>query len=322
MSNTDAVVHSLGRLARINVTAAKGFNVTAENVKNRGLKVLLKSYAQERAQFAADLANEMERLKPGSSTKETLSLSRMLGSFHRGWINIKAAMTIGQPSTERVVLSEVQRGEAVARSRYADVLEKGLPEPVRQMVQQQFEQIKADGQRINKLAGVGNEQLVVRLFDTEAAANQAVSDLEAAGFGDATIEYVTLEEVARVFSGEDSNLRRESVMAGALIAAVIVVVLALIASLLTELLTPQSLPEIVGLSLTQIILLALVLGAGFGGLFGALIGVGITEEDAHRYADSLTRGNILLYVRTTNDKADQASAIMKRANAHRFAMAN
>jgi len=322
MTNTDAVVHSLGRLARINVTAAKGFNVTAENAKNRGLKVLLKSFAQERAQFAADLLSEMEKLKPGSSAKETVSLSRMLGSFHRGWINIKSAMTIGQPSTERVVLSEVQRGEAVARSRYKDVLEKGLPEPMRQMVQQQFEEIKKDGQRIDRLAGTGQHRTVVRLFDTEAAASQAVSELEAAGFGDATIEHVTLEDVARVFSGEDSNLRRESVVAGALIAAIIVVVLALIASLFTELLSTQSLPQIVGLSLGQIIVLALVLGAAFGGLFGALIGVGITEEDAHRYADSLSRGNILLSVETSTDKADDASAIMKRINAGRFAMAS
>jgi uncharacterized protein (TIGR02284 family) len=322
MTNTDAVVHSLGRLARINVASAKGFNVTAENVKNRGLKVLLKSFAQERAQFAADLRNEMEKLKPGSSTKETLSLSQMLGSLHRGWINIKSAMTIGQPSTERVVLSEVQRGEAVARGRYGDVLEKGLPEPVRQMVLQQFEEIQGDGQRIDKLAGEGQHRTVVRLFDTEAAARQAVNALEEAGFDDATIEHVTLQDVARVFIGEDSNLRRESMIAGALLAAIIVTVLAIIASVLTELLSTQSLPQIVGLSLGEIILLALVLGAAFGGLFGAVIGVGITEEDAHRYADSLMRGNILLFVETTADKADQASAILKRVNAGRFAMAS
>src|SRR5690606_28360226 len=116
--------------------------------------------------------------------------------------------------------------------------------------------------------------------------------------------------------------RRESVVAGALIAAIIVVVLALIASLFTELLSTQSLPQNVGLSLGQIIVLALVLGAACGGLFGALIGVGITEEDAHRYADSLSRGNILLSVETSTDKADDASAIMKRINAGRFAMAS
>lgn len=57
-------------------------------------------------------------------------------------------------------------------------------------------------------------------------------------------------------------------------------------------------------------------GAVTGGLIGALAGAGISEEDAHTYAEGVKRGGVLLVVDVDDDTlAPQASQTLFDANA-------
>lgn len=56
-------------------------------------------------------------------------------------------------------------------------------------------------------------------------------------------------------------------------------------------------------------------GAVAGGLIGALIGLGIPEEDAHVYAESIKRGGVLVAIQADTRRADEAFALLQQAGA-------
>jgi uncharacterized protein (TIGR02271 family) len=53
-------------------------------------------------------------------------------------------------------------------------------------------------------------------------------------------------------------------------------------------------------------------GAVTGGIIGALVDLGIPEESAHIYAESVRRGNILVAAQVADDRVDAATRIMER----------
>lgn len=311
-------VATLNRLARLCIASEKGFNVAAENVKNRGLKVMFKTYAQERSQYAGQLQAAVESLGG-----EPAQGGGPLAAIHRGWINIKAAMTIGQPATEAVVLSEVVRGESVAVRTYKDAMERPIPNDLRPDIAAQHERIQEVHGRVQELQGRDGRQLVVRLFNDEDSVSEAVSDLADAGFDPQQMERVPLEDVLTVYEGQHvANTTVESGLAGALVGAAVGVVLGLVASI-SAIVAPGT--ALFGLSTLEIFLWTIVLGAAaglfFGALIGAIIGLGVSQEDEYHYASSVERGHFLLMLRTDSARAVEASNIMKGVNARRWRLA-
>ncbi len=72
----------------------------------------------------------------GGAPKEGGSVS---GTLHRGWMNIKEAVTGG---SDRAIVAEAERGEDVALDRYQDALNADLPSPVRSTVQRQYTEVR------------------------------------------------------------------------------------------------------------------------------------------------------------------------------------
>lgn len=318
VTQNQQAIATLNRLVRLCIASEKGFNVAAENVKNRGLNVMFKSYAQERAQYASRLQSAVEALEG-----EPAEGGGPLAAAHRGWINIKAAMTIGQPATEAVVLSEVVRGESVAVRRYGDALQRGIPDDLRPDVEAQHARIQAVCERVQDLQGREGRRLVVRLFDDEDTLSEAVSDLTAAGFDPQQMERVPMEQFLTVYEGQHvANTTVESALAGALVGAGIGIVLGLVASIST-LVAPGT--ALFGMSILETFVWTIALGAVaglfFGALLGAIIGLGVSQEDEYRYANSVERGTILLMLRTDSARAVEASNIMKGVNARRWRLA-
>lgn len=320
MATTDAkqVVRTLNRLVAIIIASEKGFNVAAENVKNRGLQVMFKAYAQERAQFAKALRVFVRDL--GGEPPEG---SGPLAATHRGWINIKAAMTIGQPATERVVLAEVVRGESVAVSRYEDALQQSLPAEIREVVAQQHERVREVCERAQELQGRDGVRLCVRLFDSEADAEAAEAELRSAGFEPSSIERVPLSQVLNLYEGQHvMDTTAESGLAGALAGAALGVLLGVIAGISGVIAPGNPLFDMSVVELfTMTIILGAVVGLFFGALIGAIIGLGVSQEDAYRYASSVRHGSLLLLLRTDIARAAEATDIMKRVNARRWRLA-
>lgn len=310
----------LNRLIALNIASERGFNVAAENVKNRGLQVMFKTFAQERAQFAKALRAQGKGLNIEPNQR---SGSSFLAAAHRGWINIKAAMTIGQPATEKVVLREVVRGERVAVRRYEEVLQRPMSAELREVVQEQHQRVHEVCERAQELLGLDGKRLVVRLFDTDSDATKAEQELLEAGFDPSSIERVPLSQVLHLYEGEhvlDSTA--ESGLAGALAGAALGILLGIVAGV-SAMVTPGS--PLFAMNAVELFALTTLLGAVagllFGALIGAIIGLGVSQEDAYRYAKSVRHGSLLLLLRVESDRAHIASDIMKGVNARRWRLA-
>ena len=105
MSNRQ-VLKALNSLYRIVEAGERGYAVAAANVNNRGLKLLFKSFAQQRANFKTEIFKAMQHL--GGHVQPPRS--SVLAILHRGRIDIFAALTIGDENVEKMVLKEVVFG--------------------------------------------------------------------------------------------------------------------------------------------------------------------------------------------------------------------
>jgi uncharacterized protein (TIGR02284 family) len=122
----------------------EGFKEAAEGVSNQQLKSLFSDYSQQRSRFAAALQSEARR--HGETEPETSSSAT--GALHRGWINLKSAITGGD---EHAILAECERGEDSAVEEYKKALEDGLSPSAQELVSRQFAEIKAAHDRIRSL---------------------------------------------------------------------------------------------------------------------------------------------------------------------------
>lgn len=305
-------IATLNRLVRICNASERGFNLAAENAKNRGLSVIFKGYAQQRGEFAEQL-HEVVREEGGTPAEG----SGILAALHRGWINIKAAMTIGQPATERVVLAEVSRGERAARDAYRAALTSSLPEVLRRVVEEQYTAVEVTGDRVQQLRGEEGRRLVVRLFDTESIAGIAEDELAQAGFAAEDIERLPLSEAVLVYQGQgEDRTVVESTAAGATLGSLLGTLLGLVAGISAWVAPAGALADMSPLqSLPVTVIAGLLAGLFFGALFGAVIGVGVVQEDTFRYATSMKQGNLLLLVHADEARADEATRITKGVNA-------
>lgn len=154
-----------------------------------------------------------------------------------------------------------------------------------------------------------HEEMLVGMFDSRAAAEDAYNDLKAMGYDASEINVVmTSEGHERHFKNETEfgrtemgNKALEGTGKGAAIGGTIGGIAGAIAALGTNLIIP-------GLGLVILGPLAAGLaGAGAGGLtggiIGALVGSGIPKERAETYEAGLKEGNIVMTVhpRTTTD---------------------
>ncbi len=142
-TDNDKVISTLNNLIETCKDGENGFRTAAEGVKRSELKTLFNTYSQQRAQFAAELQSEVLRL--GGDPEKTGSVA---ASLHRGWINIKSAVT---GEDEAAIISECERGEDSAVRNYEDALKENLPGNIRSIIQRQFTQVKEAHDRIRSL---------------------------------------------------------------------------------------------------------------------------------------------------------------------------
>ena len=122
----------------------EGFKQAAESVRNPALKSLFSEYSQQRSRFATSLQAEARKL--GEEKPETSSSAT--GALHRGWINLKSAITGGD---EHAILAECERGEDSAVEEYKKALDDSLSPSAQELVSRQFAEIKAAHDRIRSL---------------------------------------------------------------------------------------------------------------------------------------------------------------------------
>ena len=112
-----------------------GYRVASEDVKDAELKSLFASYSLQRSNFAGELQNELIRLgEPEPEETSTVS-----SALHRGWINLKSALSGGGRSA---ILNECERGDEHALAAFEKAVHsKTLPGPLTELVQRQYQAI-------------------------------------------------------------------------------------------------------------------------------------------------------------------------------------
>jgi len=305
------VIKWLNRLYRICEAGERGFETVAGNISNRGLKVLVKTFAKQRAQFKTELRAEIEKL--GGKLTERGSFR---GVVHRGRMDILATLIIGPENVEKFVLKEAALGEKVALGEYSKALKQELPLKSKTIVKHQYEQIQTVNEQIAHLRGGSGRQLVVRLFDSDQDKDTAVRALQEAGYDLDMIETIPLNERMDVYEGEGTTVT-DTIVSGAVGGAIWGSILGA-ASGVGFLFMPglgTILNTTVAGTWGLVALAGTIVGAFFGSILGFFIGVGVSGEDSFLYEDSVEHGNILVMMRTEAKRATEASQIMYQVNA-------
>jgi uncharacterized protein (TIGR02284 family) len=123
----DDAASTLNELIQACKDGENGFRTAALAVLEPHLRQLFESYAQQRAEFAAELELEVRRL-----ARDPVGSGHPGAALHRSWLDIKAGLT-GREETE--IITECERSEAAAMGEYRRALDSPLPADLRMIVE-------------------------------------------------------------------------------------------------------------------------------------------------------------------------------------------
>jgi uncharacterized protein (TIGR02284 family) len=121
----------------------EGFATAAEKIEDQGTRSLFLKYSHQRAEFAKELEAAARSVANGAHDSGSIS-----GALHRGWINLKAAVT---GKDKHAILVECERGEDSAVETYRKALEVANPGDILAIVQRQYAEIKAAHDEVKAL---------------------------------------------------------------------------------------------------------------------------------------------------------------------------
>lgn len=143
IEGNEDIISLLNNLIETCKDGQEGFNEAAEGIERADLKSLFREYSQQRAEYASVLQGLVRSMGGDPETDSSVS-----GAVHRGWINIKAAVT-GQD--EASILNECERGEDYAKEAYQEALQQPLPDQIADVIRQQSQGVQAAHNRIKEL---------------------------------------------------------------------------------------------------------------------------------------------------------------------------
>ena len=141
------VESTLKDLIEILRDSQQGFKELGHRLQNDDAKRFFLEETQRRAEYAAELENELHRMGV-HDVKVSLSHS---GKARLLWGEIQASMAGGQ----KALLSTAVRGDEVARKAYADALKEDLPLPLREMLDRQQAHIQRTQDKVKALHDLG-----------------------------------------------------------------------------------------------------------------------------------------------------------------------
>jgi len=125
----------------------KGFQTSAEDIKNPAVKAFFLSRSAEIATAVRELQAEVRALGGDPETSSSVS-----GTLHRAWVDLKSTLT---GKDDVAILNEVERGEDVALKAYKEALqkatEKNLPANVTGLIRKQLDGVQANHDKVKAL---------------------------------------------------------------------------------------------------------------------------------------------------------------------------
>jgi uncharacterized protein (TIGR02284 family) len=108
----------------------KGFADIGSHLKDETLKRYFLAESLKRANFRAELENELHR----HGVHDVHEEGTTAGTLHRVWFDLKEKL---HPADDHSLLASAEQGEDEAKKVYADALEHELPLPLRQLLSEQ-----------------------------------------------------------------------------------------------------------------------------------------------------------------------------------------
>jgi len=138
------VVSILNELIETCEDGVHGFKTASEAVESPTAKALFASRLPNILRGESELKAEVRRLGGDPDTRGTIA-----GAVHRGWIDLKAAVT---GKNEEAIVMECERGEEHAAHVYEDALQKDLPYDTRAIVERQYRGVIENLGRVRALS--------------------------------------------------------------------------------------------------------------------------------------------------------------------------
>ena len=133
MATDEAKLHETKRVLTSLIStlqdSQKGFADIGEHVKDDQLKRFFLSESLKRANFRAELENELHRL----GERDVNESGSAVAAIHRTWGDLKAKLGGG----DHTFLETAEQGEDEAKKAYKDALEQDLPLPIRELLSTQ-----------------------------------------------------------------------------------------------------------------------------------------------------------------------------------------
>ncbi len=141
----DEVIELLNELVERNKDSARGFLGAERDMASEELASYFEKLAAERAELVDALEVQVESLggEPKDHSKS--------GGVKRGWMNIKAAMTIEHDKTDALVVAGAAEHEAELLQHYEEVLEEDLPQELESFLREQYEEIREVERKLAEL---------------------------------------------------------------------------------------------------------------------------------------------------------------------------
>jgi len=125
----------------------KGFQTSAEDIKNDSVRAFFLSRSAEIATAVRELQAEVRALGGDPETSSSVS-----GTLHRAWVDLKSTLT---GKDDVAILNEVERGEDVALKAYKEALqkanEKHVPANVTALISKQLSGVQANHDKVKAL---------------------------------------------------------------------------------------------------------------------------------------------------------------------------
>jgi uncharacterized protein (TIGR02284 family) len=137
------IISTLNELIETSRDGEKGFALAAKDSKDPALAEFFREGEQSCQVAASELQNAVRAM--GGQPDEGGSAA---GAVHRGWVSLKAAVSARD---DTAILEECERGEDYAKAQYAAAMKLDMPEPVRSLVERQYQGVIQNHDRIRDL---------------------------------------------------------------------------------------------------------------------------------------------------------------------------
>ena len=141
--DNDKIISVLNTLIETCKDGEYGFATAAEGLTDTQTRALFTQFSNQRGEMARTLQAEVRRL--GGDPEKAGSVS---GTAHRGWINIKSAIT---GKDDSAIIAEAERGEDSAKKAFEEALQQPVPMQTRALITELSAKVHTVHDRVRSL---------------------------------------------------------------------------------------------------------------------------------------------------------------------------